>query len=163
MGIKMNKIKIVLLSLFFISGGVLAEPILDKAKVLAIGEEFKVAMKNKDISVFEKYLYTGSKIIIDMDPANNRGEKEIPYDDYIKLMKMSFDMMGDGIVTDELLSLSINKEKNEAVIEQKTTALIEMMGMKMEDVSINKTTLGIIKGEIKVLSTQDQLVSNSAL
>jgi hypothetical protein len=72
-------------------------------------------------------------------------------------------MMGDAIVTDELLSLSINKEKNEAVIEQKTTALIEMMGMKMEDVSINKTTLGIIKGEIKVLSTQDQLVSNSAL
>ena len=157
----MKKLKLVLLTLIFTSISVFSEPVLDEAKVMAIGEEFREAVKNQDVSVFEKYLYPGSKIIIDMDPANNSGEKEIPYDDYMKILKMSLEMMKDAVIHDELLSISIDKENNQATIEEKTTAIVEMMGMKMEDVSINKTTYGIVKGEIKVIITQDQLVSNN--
>lgn len=155
----MNKIKLVLFALLIASGSVFSDPVLDEAKVKEISEEFKQAMKNKDISVFEKYLYPGSKIIIDMDPKNNRGEKEISYDDYMKMAKMSLDMMSDSEIHDELLSITINKEMNEATIEEKTTAVVVMMGMKMEDISINQTTYGIVNGEIKVLVSQDQLIS----
>jgi len=156
----MKKIKLILLTLIFASGYVFSEPVLNEAKIKAIGEELKQAIKNQDISVFEKYLYSGSKIIIDLDPANNRGEKEVSYDEYMKLLKMSLKIMGDAVIHDELLTISIDKDKNEATVEEKTTAIIEMMGMKIEDVSITKTTYGVINGKIKVLISQDQLVSS---
>lgn len=38
-----------------------------------------------------------------------------------------------------------------------------MMGLRMRDVSVNKTTYGYIDGEIKVLSMHNTAISNEVL
>jgi len=159
----MKKVKIALFTLIFLSGFSFSEPMLNESTIKAIGEEFNQAALNKDTSIFKKYLFSGSKIIVDMDPANNRGEKEVTYDNFMKMMKMSLKMVEFISINDELLTLTIDKEKNEATIEEKTIAVIKTMGMEIEDTSINKTTFGVINGEIKILITQDQLVSSNVV
>lgn len=155
----MNKIMPVLIALAFVPGHVTAEPVLDEDTVKAISREMTGALKNNDISVFEKYLYPGSKIVVDMDPANNSGQTEISYDDYMSLLTMAMQSMQSAEVFDELISISVDEARNQATVEEKTTAVVEMMGIKMKDVSINKTTYGVIDGRIKVLSSEDQLIS----
>ena len=156
-------IKYLILALMLTTGIAIADPIIDEAKVKEIGLEFKYSIKNKDFSIIEKYMYPGSKVVIDMDPANGRGEKEISYKKYMVLMKMSYQMMGESDIHEEILSISVDKAKNEATVEAKTTAILTMMGMKVEDVSINKTKYGVVNGEIKVLSTEDQLISSGVI
>ena len=156
-------IKYLILALMLTTGIAIAYPIIDEAKVKEIGLEFKYSIKNKDFSIIEKYMYPGSKVVIDMDPANGRGEKEISYKKYMVLMKMSYQMMGESDIHEEILSISVDKAKNEATVEAKTTAILTMMGMKVEDVSINKTKYGVVNGEIKVLSTEDQLISSGVI
>ena len=63
----------VLLVLIVLPVQVIAEPVLDKKTVKAITQEINRAIESKDMSVFEKYLYPGSKITVDMDPAEDRG------------------------------------------------------------------------------------------
>ena len=155
----MNKFKLLLIALTLCVGNANSSPILDEETVKAISVEMAEAVKNNDISVFEKYLYPGSDLTIDTDPANNRGEKKISYDEYMKLTKMGLSMMSNAEIHEELLSISIDKVRNEATIEEKTTSIVEMMGMKMEDVSVNKTTYGIVDGQIKVLVLKDQSIS----
>ncbi|NRB42231.1 MAG: hypothetical protein HRU20_27805, partial [Pseudomonadales bacterium] len=75
----------------------------------AIGQEFSLTMTNRDFTVYEKYLYQGRKITIDIAPANNRGEKDLSYDDYMKMEKMSISIMGDTEIYDELLSITVDK------------------------------------------------------
>lgn len=152
--------KYILLSLSLVVGSVFAEPILDENKVREISVEFTEGYKNKDISVFEKYMYSGTKIVIDMDPEYNAGEKEISYEEYLKLAKMSMKMMRDIELFEEVLSITVDSKNNQATIEEKTTVLMDMMGMAYKDVSISKTTYGIIDGSIKVISTEEMLVSS---
>jgi len=156
----MKKILSLLIALVLFSGNVFAEMIIDENKLKEISREIVQAMKDKDFSVVEKYMYPGSKIVVDMDPANNRGEKEISYDEFMKLTKMGMEMMGDIEIHDELISISIDKAKNQGTIEEKTIAVMDMMGMKIEDISISKTTYGVVSGQIKVLSQEDQLISS---
>ncbi len=157
-----NIIMAVIVNLLVISSSY-AEPILSEETVKNIGEELAAAVKSGDISVFEKYMYSGSKIIVDMDPALNTGKQEIPYEEYIKIAKMSLKIMQNADIHDELISISVDKDKNQATIEEKTTATFEMMGMKIEDVSLNKTTYGVVEGEIKVLITEDELLSTTQI
>ena len=140
-----------------------AEPVLNEETVKNISKELAAAVKNGDITIFEKYIYPGSRIIVDLDPALNTGKQEIPYDEYIKLAKMSLEIMKSADIHDELISITVDKDKNQATIEEKTTATFEMMGMKIEDVSLNKTTYGVVEGEIKVLITEDELLSTTQI
>lgn len=156
-------IKYLLLALTLFSSSLYADPVLTEQKVKDISKEMVQAIKDKDFSVMEKYMYPGSKITVDLDPANNRGEKEVSYEEFMMLTKMSMQMMGDAEIHDELLSISVDKEKNQATIEEKTTIVMEMMGMTLEDISIGKTTYGVIDGQIKVLSTEDQLISSGPI
>lgn len=156
----MKKIIPLMFALVFASGNIYADPVLNEETVEAISEEMTQAVLNNDFSVIEKYMYPGSEIIIDMDPAPGRGETKIEYDEYMKLTKMSMGMMKNPVIDNEILSIKIDGSKNEATIEEKTTAVMEMMGMKMRDVSISKTTYGVVNGEIKVLTARDQLISS---
>ncbi len=159
----MSKFNSLVLMLLVISGAVNADTVLNEELVKAISSEMTMAVKNNDFSIIEKYMHPESKIIIDMDPANNSGEKEIGYDEFMQLTKMSMAAMKNPEIDDELISIHVDKERNEATIVEKTTAIVEMLGMKMKDVSINKTTYGIINGEIKILSTEDQLISTGLI
>ncbi|WP_444932939.1 hypothetical protein [Microbulbifer sp. JTAC008] len=154
---------ILLLNLLLISATLFAEITITEEKIKGISKEFAKAMQNNDLSAIDKYMHPNTKIIIDMDPASNRGEKEISYDDYMNLTKVSMQMMQDVEIHDELISISINKESNQGTIEEKTTVVASMMGMKIEDISINKTTYGIIDGQIKVLVSQGQLISSAPI
>ena len=159
----MKKLVCVIVSLLLFSNYAAAEPKLTKDVVKAISVELTDAVKAGDISVFEKYLYPGSKIVIDMDPSPGAGEMELPYDQYMQILAMSLPMMKDAELHDETLSISIDDVNNQATIREKTTATIEIMGTKMQDVSINETTYGIVNGQIKVLTATDQLISSEAV
>ena len=156
----MNKFTSLALILIVFSGHVLANPVVDKAAVLAISDEMTAAAINGDMTVFEKYLYPGTRIVVDMDPANSGGQIEIGYEDYMALTEMALGAMQNAEIHDELISVSVDEAKNEATVEQKTTASLEMLGVKMRDVSISKTTYGVVDGRIKVLYAEDQLISS---
>jgi hypothetical protein len=159
----MNKLASVMMCLVLWSGFAVAEPVLDEETILGISAEFTDAVKNADISVFEKYLYSGSKIIIDLDLSNSAGEMEIAYDKYMGLMEMALPMMQAAQIYEEVLSISIDEKNNEAMIREKVIATMDMLGVKMQDVSITETTFGIVNGEIKVLVAQEQLVSSGPI
>lgn len=152
---------LVALALTPLSG--LANPVLDEATVRGISAEVAQALRESDMSVLEKYLHSDSRIVIDLDPAINRGQQQISYDEYMALAAMSMQVMQSVDIHDEIISVSVDAANNEATIEEKTTAIIEAMGMTIKDVSLTKTTYGVIDGHIKVLSTEDQLLSSGPI
>lgn len=156
----MNKLVSVSICLILWSGFAVAEPVLDEDTVMGISAEFTQALKDADITVFEKYLYAESKIVVDLDPSNSAGQMEISYDDYMGMMEMALPLMQDADIHAEVLSISIDDENKQATIKEKTTALMDMMGVKIKDVSVSETTYGIVDGQIKVLVATDQLISS---
>ncbi len=159
----MKIINILILSLWFLSGSAIAEIILDEKKINEIRAEITQSVKDSDFSVIEKYMYPGSEIILDFDPAADKGETEIDYDDFMELAEFSLQMMEGAEIHDELIALEIDKSNNQATVEEKTTIVMEMMGIKIEDISISTTTYGIVDGEIKVLYTKDRLISSGSI
>ncbi len=159
----MNNVTRLLCLFVFLPALTCADPVLDEETVKAISQELAQAIKSGDMAVFEKYMHPDSKIVVDMDPANGAGEMEIGYEEFMALTGIAMQAMGSAEIHDELISINVNEARNEATIKEKTTATIEMLGIKMRDVSINETTYGIIDGQIKVLSTQDQLISSGPI
>jgi len=159
----MNKFISVSICLILCSGLVAAEPLLDEDTVKGISAEFAQAIKDADIAVFEKYLYAESKITVDLHPSNSAGQMEISYDDYMAMMEMGLPLMQDGNIQFEVLSIIIDNENNQATIKEKTTAMMDVMGVKMKDVSVSETTYGIVDGQIKVLVATDQLISSEQI
>jgi len=156
----MNKVMSLFVVLALFPGYVTAEPVLDEDTVKAISQELIKGVEGNDFSVIEKYMYPGSKIVVDMDPAEDSGQMEMSYDEYMALTKMGMGMMQSIDIDEEVISISVDEEKNQATIEEKTTSVMEMMGVKMKDVSVNTTTYGVVDGEIKVLSAEDHLISS---
>ena len=156
----MNKFLPLLIALLVFSVHASANPVVDKAAVIAISAELSAAVEKKDLSVFRKYLYPGTRIVVDMDPDSEAGQMELGYDDYMAVTEMAFGAIESAEISEELLSVSVDEKANKATIEQKTTATMQVMGMKMRDVSINKTTFGVVDGQIKVLFAEDQLISS---
>jgi hypothetical protein len=155
-------IRLLSVSLVFLllSFNAYADPVVNAETVRAISAELVQAAKDKNISIVEKYMYPGSIIIVDLDPDPNGGESQIGYDEYIKLTQMGFGLVENPVVHVEELSLSVDEENNQATIEEKSSVNYEMMGMKVQDVSVGKTTYGVVNGEIKVLKFSDQLISS---
>lgn len=159
----MNKMTRILICLLLISGFATAETVLDEDAVIGISDEVKQAIKNGDLAVFKKYLYPGSKIVVDMDPSNSAGQVEVSYADYMQLLEMALPLMQEADIQDEIISVSIDEAKNQAAVKEKNTVTMDMMGIKMRDVSISETVYGIVNGQIKVLSATDQLISSEAV
>jgi len=156
----MNKLASVSICLLLWSGFAVADPVLDEDIIEGIRAEFSLAMENADVATFQKYLYPGSKIIIDLDPSLSAGETEIGYEDYMAMLEMGLQLMKDAEMDEELLSISIDAENNQATLREKTTATMIIMGMKFQDATISETTFGVVGGEIKVLVAREQLISS---
>ena len=116
----MKKLISVLVCLVLVSGVAAADPVLDEKTVKGISEEIKQAVKNNDLSVFRKYLYRGSKLVVDLDPSTSAGLTEVSYEDYMNLMQLALPLMRDADIQDEVISLSIDKAKNQATIKEKS-------------------------------------------
>jgi len=159
----MNKSISVLICLVLWSGFASAEPVLDEDTVMGISAEFSQAIKDANIEPFRKYLYPESKIVVDLDPSNSAGQVEISYDDYMGMIEMALPMMQDADFHEEVLSISVDDAANQATIKEKTMATMEIMGMKIKDVSISETTYGVVDGQIKVLVATDQLISSGPI
>ena len=157
----MKRLILVLVAVLPLSA--LANPVVDEATVRAISNEIADAVRNGDVAVFKKYLHPDSRIVVDLDPAINSGQQEIAYNEFMALTEMSMQAMESIDLHDEVISVSVDEAKNQATIEEKTIATVEMMGIKMKDVSLTKTTYGVIDGQIKVLSTEDNLISSEML
>ena len=137
----MKKLLPLIMCLVMTPGLASAETVLDEAVVKGISAELKQAVLDGDISVFKKYLYPGSKIVIDLDPSNSAGEVEISYADYMGLLEMSLPLMQGADISDEILSVTVDAENNQATIKEKTVVIMEMMGVKVRDESISEDDL----------------------
>lgn len=155
--------RLLLLAIALLPLSALANPVVDEAAVRAIAREIAQAVRDMDISVLKKYLHPESRIVVDLDPALNSGQKEISYDEYMALTEMSFQYMQGLELHDEVLSVSVDEANNRATIEEKTIATIDMMGVKMQDISLSTTTYGVIDGQIKVLSSEGQMISSGPI
>lgn len=156
----MSRVSSFVLALIVIPVLAIAEPVVDEGTVRAIAQELNQSFVDGDISVLKKYMYPGSKIIVDTDPTVNRGQIEVDYDSFMQLTEMALKSMQEASAHDEVLSVSIDPEANQATIREKTTATMSMLGAKVRDVSISTTTYGVVDGEIKVLVVEDELVSS---
>lgn len=157
---KLVAITVLSLSWFGIAA---ADPVLNEATIESIRAEFSLAVENADTAPFAKYLHPGSKIFVDLDPSPSAGEMEVGYEDYMGMLAMALPMMQDAELYEEVLSISIDEENNQATLREKTIATMDMMGMKIRDESISETTFGVVDGEIKVLVARDQLVSTGPI
>lgn len=156
---------LVLISCF--SWAAYAEIVIDKESVLRINKESYQAILDGDISIIEKYIYPETKIIIDMDPEKNKGETEISYENYIKMAKATMSMIKNpGVNVDyseEVLSVSLDEQKNQVTVLSKSTTVTEMMGFKLEDISEDEAVYGIVGDQIKLLRFKNQLISSSPI
>ena len=128
-----------------------------------ISNEGVVAVETSDITFAEKYIHPSSVLVIDMDPAPNTGETQIPYKEYLAMTKMALENLQDAKVSVQILSIEIDKEKNQGTLEEKTTATMEMMGTKMKDTSVTVSTYGFINGKVKVLKAVNTIISSEIL
>ena len=156
----MKKLTSVIFCLILWSGFAVAEPVIDEDTVRGISAEFSAAIETADIATFRKYLHPTTKILVDLDPSNSAGEMEISYDDYMGMMEMALPMMQGSDIQEEVLSISVDSANNQATIKEKNIAVMDIMGVKVKDVSISETTYGVIDGQIKVLIAKDQLISS---
>ena len=140
-----------------------AETLLDKDNTAAINKEFMQAMKDKDLSIIQKYMYDGTKITVDLDPDENTGEKELTLEKYIDFTKRSIEKMGTSGVDVRLVSISFNEGRNQATLELKVKVVTKNMGSNFKFVSTKKTVLGIVDEEIKIISLKDHLISIESL
>ncbi len=159
----MTRVSTMLLALALMPVLAIAEPVVDENTVRSIAQELNQSFVDGDISVLKKYMYPGSRIIVDMDPAANRGQVEIDYANFMQLSEMALQAMQGASVHDEVLSVAVDSDANEATIREKTTATVSMLGTTVRDVSISTTTYGVVNGEIKVLVTQDELISTEVV
>ena len=155
----MNRFVILAAILAIASGSAFAEPVIDEGVVRAISAEMFQAVKEGDISIVEKYYYPGSKIVLDMDPADDAGRSEIGYEEFLMLAEVGIESMSGGEYMVEVTDVVVDEEKNQATIEESSTAVTEMMGVMLTQSSVSTTLFGVVDGEIKVLASEERLVS----
>lgn len=145
------------------SGSAFANPVVDEDTVRAISAEMVEAAEKGDASIIEKYYYPGSKIVVDMDPADNVGETEVDYADFLMLAEMGMASMAGADIDVKITDVQVDKSRNEATIEEHATIVAEMMGVKVAEVSVTETRFGVVNGEIKVLASDNRLISIDAV
>lgn len=76
---------------------------------------------------------------------------------------MTFQALETADVNSEQVSLFVDHDRNSATLETKTVAIMRMMGMTVKDTSLNRTTYGVIDGEVKVIESEDTAISSEVL
>ncbi|XPF93603.1 hypothetical protein ACM9HF_16495 [Colwellia sp. RE-S-Sl-9] len=162
----LKKINIFIL-VIFMSGFSFAEGVIDKEQVLNINREIYQALLDGDISIIEKYISPESKITIDFDPALDKGETEVSYDNYLKMAKVTMSMMKNPNVNieykEEIKSAFLDTKNNQVIVKSRSTTISEMMGMKLEDISEDESVYGIVNEQIKLILFKNKLISSKPM
>ncbi len=135
--------------------------LLNSNNIRAINTELTDSFLQGDLSVIEKYLYHGTEIFIDLDPDPNQGLAQISLKEFRELAKMSLELIDDMEINEEIISIEIDSENDQATLVLKSHASTSIMGMTITENSISTTVFGLINGEIKILKTSDELISMS--
>ncbi len=154
---------IVLTIAAFVASAAQAQTQITEKDIKQITDKIDQVVVTKDLAVLKQYLHPSAEIIVDMDPAPNTGQQQITYEQYMQVMQMGLQAIEKADVKTEILSLTINDEKTEAMVEQETTATMFVMGQTIKDVSRAKVKYGIINGQIKVLMSKNETVSSTKL
>ncbi len=141
------------------SGSAFADPVIDEDAVRAISAETLQAAKDGDTSVIQKYFYSGSKIVIDLDPADDAGQSEIAYEEFVQLAEMGMEALSNAEFVVEITGIAVDEKKNQATVEETSTVVSQMMGVLLTQVSVTETLYGVVDGQIKVLEAVERLVS----
>ena len=132
---------------------------LTRERVVEINGALIAAMEDKNFAAYDQYLYDGTEVWIDLDPAPDNELKKVPLKDFRMLAMMSLQMADEIIIEDEILSIQVNPE--DISLTSKSTVTISMMGEQVIEVSEGTTVYGLINGEIKILSMSSEMIASS--
>ena len=116
-------------------------------------------MENKNFQAYDQYLFDGTEIFIDLDPAPNNPLEKVALNDFRMLAMMSLQMADEISIEDEILSINVNPD--EISLTSKSTVIISMMGERVTEVSEGTTVYGLVNGEIKILSMSSEIIASS--
>lgn len=134
----------------------------NEQELKTISKKFITALESKNLRVVKKYLYPGSKITVDLDPAPGKGQREISYQQYMKVAELSVGLLGDVEIEEEFISLDIDEVTQQATVKEKLTSTSYMHGRAKQEITLNKTVFGYVNGQLKVLATEDEIVSSGS-
>ncbi|MFC3192827.1 nuclear transport factor 2 family protein [Marinicella sediminis] len=134
---------------------------ITKERVIAIHESFIQAMHNRDFSVYEPFLFEGTQVYVDLDPAPDNELQKLALKDFRQLAEMSLQMVEELNIEDELLTIEINASGDQATLISKSTIQMSMLGTEVTEVSRGTTVYGLIDGAIKILSISDEIISTT--
>ncbi len=129
--------------------------------VIAIHESFIDAIKDRDFTVYEKYLHKDTKIFVDLDPAPGNELQRIELDEFKELALMSLQLADEIDVVEDLIKVDHNKQNNEVAIYSRSTVNMTMMGTHITEIAEGITVYGVREGSIKILSISDQVIESS--
>ncbi|WP_223787406.1 nuclear transport factor 2 family protein [Marinicella meishanensis] len=134
---------------------------ITKQQVIAINDSFVTGMREKDFSVYEKYLHESTLIYLDFEPGVDNKPVQVKLSEFKMLAQMSMRMTDDIQVDDEVLSVTVDRQNNQVTLVSKSTVTMDMMGTRVTDVSEGTTVFGLINGQIKILSVHSTLLSST--
>lgn len=137
----------------------LAVPKLDEATVRSIVGEIVEAFGQRDLDVVKAYLYPGTTIVLDLDPTGGTEPVKIDHDRYLFMLEMGMGVLEDSDIQHEILKVEMNDSSNTALVEGRATTVADILGVRVHEETISKTTYGIVNGEIKVLSIFSRVLS----
>jgi len=129
-----------------------AAPELDEATVRSIVGDIVEAFNQRDLDVIKAYLYPGTKIVLDLDPAGGTSPVEIEHDRYLLMLEMGMGALEGSDIQHEILKLEVDPSSNTAFVGSRASTVADIMGVRVHEDTISETTYGIVDGEIKVLS-----------
>lgn len=132
---------------------------LTRERVVEINGTLIKAMENKNFQAYDQYLFDGTEIFIDLDPAPNNPLQKVALKDFRMLAMMSLQMADEISIEDEILSINVNPD--EISLTSKSTVIISMMGERVTEVSEGTTVYGLVNGEIKILSMSSEIITSS--
>lgn len=143
--------KLILCVLILVSSHALSDPIVNEAVVLKLSKEFHAAYQNLDMSMYDKYIDESAELITDKDPKSSGGLHQVTYKKFMSDTEMGIRFLDKVEVSEEVVSIVIDQEKNTGTIEELVTSKMYMLGVKVHCVVKSITTYGVIDGDIKVV------------
>ena len=140
------------------AGTASADIIIDEALLKKIDLELK---QSEDFSIFDKYIFPGTKILLDLYPDDDRGLTEMSYEKFREFSKLGFELMENFEQQTLSFTITIDTENNQGVTEEKSISVADMLGYRTEDEAITKITYGVLDGKVKILVFEETTISST--
>lgn len=150
--------KALLPALLIIANVAIAEGGPTEAQVHEAVEQARLALEAGDFPAWAQYFTEDSDIIMDMDPLPERGQRELDYDTFLGVGKISLNGLENPAVTQEIESLERDPETGDLLLTLVTKLESDLLGMRMEDVTRSETRYALQEDKLIVLSYSEEVL-----